>query len=408
MLNDDDALELFKKTLPSGASSASLLQLGDSENVKQRALALIQAARSTSKQPSIPLDLVSMALKGKKVGFEKVIKLIDDMVVTLGQEQKDDDKKKEYCNAEIDAAEDKAKEIERNIKNLDAEMEDMEGTIATLTEEIKALEDGIVALDKSVVVATAQRKDENAEFTDLMSSNTAAKQLVGMAKNRLNKFYNPKMYKAPPKRELTEEERITLNMGGTLEPTAPPGGIAGTGIGFMQSRDADTALGLAKPPPPPEAPGEYKKKGEESNGVMAMMDMMVADLEKEMQEADVDEKNAQEEYTEFMADSKEKRAQDSKAIVEKEGVKAALETDLEAAHNDKKSEQETLLATKEYLADVHGECDWLLENYELRKGARAEESEALKKAKAVLSGADFSLVQTGANIRRSLRAHRQN
>merc|ERR1719299_152143 len=62
MLNDDDALELFKKTLPSGASSASLLQLGDSENVKQRALALIQAARSTSKQPSIPLDLVSMAL----------------------------------------------------------------------------------------------------------------------------------------------------------------------------------------------------------------------------------------------------------------------------------------------------------------------------------------------------------
>merc|ERR1719486_892046 len=95
----------------------------------------------------------------------------------------------------------------------------------------------------------------------------------------------------------------------------------------MQSResDADTALGSAKPPPPPEAPGEYKKKGQESNGVMAMMDMMVADLEKEMQEAEVDEKNAQEEYTEFMADSKEKRAQDSQAIVEKEGAKAGLE-----------------------------------------------------------------------------------
>merc|ERR1719169_410150 len=229
-----------------------------------------------------------------------------------------------------------------------------------------------------------------------------------MAKNRMNKFYNPKLYKPPPKRELTEEERITLNMGGTLEPTAPPGGIAGTGIGFLQSRDsdADTALNSAKPPPPPEMPGEYKKKGEESNGVMAMMDMMVSDLEKEMTEADVDEKNAQEEYTEFMADSKEKRAQDSKAIVEKQGVKAGLQADLEAAHSDKKSEQKTLLATKEYLADVHGECDWLLENYELRKGARAEESEALKKAKAVLSGADFSLVQTGANIRRSLRAHR--
>merc|ERR1719482_1901971 len=223
----------------------------------------------------------------------------------------------------------------------------------------------------------------------------------------MNKFYNPKLYKPPPKRELTEEERITLNMGGTLEPTAPPGGIAGTGIGFMQANDADTALDEAKPPPPPEMPGEYKKKGEESNGVMAMMDMMVADLEKEMQEAEVDEKNAQEEYTEFMADSKEKRAMDSKAIVEKEGAKAALEADLEAAHNDKKAEQKTLLATKEYLADVHGECDWLLENFDLRKGARAEEMEALKKAHAVLSGADFSLLQTKtAAVRRSLRAHR--
>merc|ERR550514_2484298 len=132
---------------------------------------------------------------------------------------------------------------------------------------------------------------------------------------------------------------------------------------------------------------------------------MVADLEKEMQEAEVDEKNAQEEYTEFMADSKEKRAQDSKAIVEKEGVKAGLETDLETAHSDKKAEQKTLLATKEYLADVHGECDWLLENFDLRKAARAEEADALKKAKAVLSGADFSLLQTKASTR-SLRAHR--
>merc|ERR1719478_2074747 len=135
-------------------------------------------------------------------------------------------------------------------------------------------------------------------------------------------------------------------------------------------------------------------------------DMMVADLEKEMQEAEVDEKNAQEEYTEFMADSKEKRALDSKAIVEKEGVKAGLEADLEAAHSDKKAEQKTLLATKEYLADVHGECDWLIENFDARKTARAEEIEALKKAHAVLSGADFSLAQTGAVVRRSLRAHK--
>merc|ERR1719456_579907 len=233
MLNDDDALDLFGKTLGKDAASSSLLQVDSTaDQVKQKALSLIQAAQSEHR--SIPLDLVTLALRGKKVGFGKVIKLIDDMVVTLGQEQKDDDKKKEYCNAEFDAAEDKKKETERSIKDLETVMAEADETIATLKDEIKALEDGIVALDKSVVVATEQRKDENAEYTELVSSNTAAKQLIEMVKNRMNKFYNPKLYKPPPKRELTEEERITLNMGGTLEPTPPPGGIAGTGVGFVQ------------------------------------------------------------------------------------------------------------------------------------------------------------------------------
>merc|ERR1719161_2770857 len=103
----------------------------------------------------------------------------------------------------------------------------------------------------------------------------------------MNKFYNPKLYKPPPKRELTEEERITLNMGGTLAPTNPPGGIAGTGVGLEQVGTA------AAPPPPPETFGEYKKKGEESNGVISMMDMLKADVAKEIQEMTFNENDAQ-------------------------------------------------------------------------------------------------------------------
>merc|ERR1719238_874166 len=202
----------------------------------------------------------------------------------------------------------------------------------------------------------------------------------------MNKFYNPKMYKAPPKRELSEEERITLNMGGTLEPTAPPGGIAGTGVtafeqsdlSFVQVRAHDADLldqdDEAVPPPPPAADMSYKKKGEESNGVIGMMDMMIADVNKEIQEMEFEEKDSQEDYEKMMADAKEKRALDSKTITEKDEV----------------------AATKQYLADLHADCDWLLENFEARKTARAEEIDALGKAKAVLSGADFSLVQTGS------------
>merc|ERR1719337_428383 len=105
------------------------------------------------------------------------------------------------------------------------------------------------------------------------------------------------MYKAPPKRELSEEERITVNMGGTLAPTAAPGGIAGTGVtavfaqyqaqareqeslGFLQVASRARVTKRAAPPPPPATAGAYKKAGEESNGVMTMLDIMITDLTK--------------------------------------------------------------------------------------------------------------------------------
>merc|ERR1719379_6909 len=176
----------------------------------------------------------------------------------------------------------------------------------------------------------------------------------------MNKFYNPKLYVAPPKRELSEEERITLNMGGTLAPTEAPGGIAGTGV----------ALDQVAPPPPPAAVPAYQKKGQESSGVIAMMDMMVADLDKEIQEMEFEEKDAQAEYEEFIKVSAEKRAADAKSIEEKEAAKAGLESDIVDMEAEHKATMKEAMAKGEYLADLHGDCDWLLQNFEYRKEAR--------------------------------------
>merc|ERR1719478_309628 len=219
-----------------------------------------------------------------------------------------------------------------------------------------------------------------------MANDGAAKDLLAFAKNRLNKFYNPKLYKAPPKRELSEEDRITVNMGGTLAPTAAPGGIAGTGIGLAQ----------VAPPPPPEANLAYKKSGEESNGVIAMIDLLIADIDKDNQTMEVEEKDAQKDYEGMMADASEKRATDSKAITDKEGAKADTESELQANTDSKNSKSVEAMETAKYIGGLHEECDWLLKNFDARKAARSGEIDALGKAKAVLSGADFSLVQTAS------------
>jgi len=381
VLNDDDSLELFKKTLP-GSAAFLQLQVGAS-SMRARALAAIR-----NSPRSLHLDFIALAIQGKKIGFEKVIKMIDEMVVTLKTEQQDDDHKKEYCNKEFDLADDKKKSLERSVSDLEKAIADAKEGIAASKDDIAALEASIKALDKSVAEATEQRKEENEEFQALMASDSAAKEILGFAKNRLNKFYNPKLYKPPPKRELSEEDRATLAAGGTLAPTAAPGGIAGTGV---------TVLVDVKPPPPPEAPGAYKKKSEESNGVIAMIDLLVKDLDKEMTVAKAEEKDAQEDYETFMKDSSDKRAEDSKTLGDKEATLADLQAALAKDTDAKTSTTQELAATLQYIQSLHNECDWLLQYFDVRKEARTSEIDALGKAKAVLSGADYSLVQTSAH-----------
>merc|ERR1719498_1960439 len=101
ILNDDDALELFKKPLP-GAASFVQVQVSTA-NQRQQALAVIRAARSGHPE----LNFIALALQGRKVDFSKVIKMIDEMVATLKKEQQDDNDKKEYCEMQFALADDK-------------------------------------------------------------------------------------------------------------------------------------------------------------------------------------------------------------------------------------------------------------------------------------------------------------
>merc|ERR1719395_217103 len=145
-------------------------------------------------------------MRGGKMGFGKIIKMIDELVVELKAEQGVDNDKKSYCLAEFDKAEDKKKGLDLDIADLEKAIDDGKASISTLKSEIEALEDGIKKLDKSVAEATSTRKEEHDDYVETLAANSAAKDLLGFAKNRLNKFYNPKLYKAPPKRELSEEE----------------------------------------------------------------------------------------------------------------------------------------------------------------------------------------------------------
>ena len=47
--------------------------------------------------------------------------------------------------------------------------------------------------------------------------------------------------------------------------------------------------------------------------------------------------------------------------------------------------------TPKVVSALHQSCDWLLQNFDTRRTARAGEIEALYSAKAMFAGADYSL-----------------
>jgi len=160
---------------------------------------------------------------------------------------------------------------------------------------------------------------------------------------------------------------------------------AGTFAQVSLHADSDVA-----PPPPPETfSGDVEKKSEKSAGVMSLMDMITKEMESEMKDSEYEEKTAQKDYADLMADSQTSRAQDAKSIVDKQAAKATLEEKLMSAKKKygATTEQLSLIAT--YIGDLHVSCDFIMQNGDLRKEARTAEIESLKNAKAVLAGASF-------------------
>merc|ERR1719343_978271 len=301
--------------------------------------------------------------KSGKVDFSKVLKMIDDMVTLLGQEQKDDAEHLEFCRGEFDTSEDKQKELEGAIKALSSSISEMSDEIKSLAAEVAAAETRIKETDAAVAEASAQRKSEHAEFTSMVQANSMAIELIGKAKNKLQLFYNP---------ELATPE--------TPAPTPSP-------YAFVQ-----VSTRVSQPGPAPETFGDsYEKKSGKSGGVMALMDKMIKELENDVSEAEHEEKTAQKDYEELMAESQKSNEEETKAIAHKSKSKADLESSLEETKRGHALKEEALGELKTYIQELHGSCDFIMANFEVRKEARTKEIEGLKNAKAVLAGADYSL-----------------
>jgi len=377
ILNDDDALDVFKKSSAGSFVQApvALLQRSNHKASKaKRAQAMLAhiATKYNSVQVKLMLYTMNSKLKLKnKGGMDEVIKMIDDMVVLLGKQQTEDDNSKEFCEAEFDKAEDEEKAAKTKLGQLTAAMQEQSDGISSLMEELSVLKKGIGELDYAVAEATEQRKEEHAEYTEAVQMNEAAIGLVGKAKAKLAKFYNPAFV-----------QKAAAASASFVQAPQP--------FSFAQIKahsDSEDLFAVAPPPPPPDTFGGEVKKNEKSAGVMGMMDGIVRDLENDVKDLEYEEKTAIKEYAELMADSQATRAANSKAIVDKTATKAETEGKLMETKEALAGAATDVKLAATTISDLHGSCDFIMQNYDMRKEARANEVDSLKNAKAVLSGA---------------------
>jgi septal ring factor EnvC (AmiA/AmiB activator) len=339
ILSGDDAHDLFTRTF-----NPALVQEGRvaQSDRRQKASKLLSAVAHKLSSPR----LATLAVRVRLDAFTRVKKAIDDMIAQLLVEKADEIKHKDFCVDEFNKNQLETEKKEREKQDLIAKIEDLEMNIESLTKAIETLKAEIAEMQVQLKRAGEDREKENKEFQTTVADQRASAKLLQAALAVLQEFYGKEKAAAMLQRQ---------------EPAGPP------------------------PPPGFEA---YKKSAA-SGGVMGMIQEIINDTKAMEAETIRSEEDAQKAYEDFVKETNASIEAKSKDIINKSEVCAKCEADLVEAKEEKESVMVELEQLSNYNAELHASCDFVLKNFDLRQTARDEEVEALRQAKAILSGAKF-------------------
>merc|ERR1719359_1451410 len=343
ILNDDDAHDLFGKTVNSFVQKRAVLTV--EKKARRDAIKLLkdEAMKTGNTQ------LAAIATMAQLDAFTKVKAAIDEMVTALTKEKADEIKHRDFCIEEL-AQNDKQTAVSTDEKNdLEASIANLEANIDTLSKDIDQLDAGIKEAQVQVKRASEDRELENQEFQQTVADQRAAQVILTKALDRLKVVY----------------------------------GFVQTKVQIKQPEP-----GAAAPPPPPGF-SDYKQSSG-AGGVLTMIQSVINDAKMMEKEAIMAENDSQSAYESFVKNTNDEIAAAMKSTTAKTESKAKAEEANTQAKADLKATMSALEQLASYAADVHQSCDFVLKNFEVRQEARDQEVEALRQAKAVLSGADFA------------------
>mmetsp|Transcript_96054 Transcript_96054/g.200663 ORF Transcript_96054/g.200663 Transcript_96054/m.200663 type:complete len:683 (-) Transcript_96054:61-2109(-) len=348
ILSSSEVAGTGEKHLPSLLQSkkrAALAQLRSRSPLQDRISAMLseRAHRLNSKL----LSLVSQRVSSDT--FDKVKKMIRDLISKLMEEATSETEHKGWCDTELATNKLTRESKTEDVSKLQAEVEDLTNTISDLTQDIADLSSGVQELTAAMAQATSERASSKEINEETIKEAKAAQAAISQATSILKDFYAK-----------------------SAEATA-----------FEQQTPAEDAPETFTKP--------YKGMLPENGNVVDFLEVIFSDFARLESDTSTAEAMEVEAFKKFMFESEKDKALKENEIEHKQASRTNKETSLHEAKSELKATQEQLDKAMAYYEKLKPTCVDSGITYEERVKQREEEIQSLQEALQILTGTDVDL-----------------
>jgi hypothetical protein len=331
-----------EKHLPSmlqahrGSSLVQFLSASEDPSNQQKAIAFLNA------KSEVLSSHLLFALASQMTGdpFQKVKKLISDLITKLKVQEAEEGDHKKWCDDELKTNGQTRKDKTSEVDTLHSQIDQLESRLAVLKKDLAGLAKAIAEINSAVAEETENRGNEKDNNEKTIVEAVEGQTAIAKAKAVLSDFYKK----------------------------------AGAATAFTQQK--------LKEPYDEAFQGQQKQ----SNNVLAFLDVISSDFARLESDTKKAESAAQAAYDSFMdVSKKDKEAKDAE-VKTKEKEQLEKTGDLSTKNDDLESAQKQLDAALDYFDKLKPSCVNTAVPHEERVQRREEEISALKEALEILNG----------------------
>jgi len=355
ILTDPDSVKTFTNSTTTFMQlSARRHRISNSGRAQAEARASATARLSKLAQQYHNLGLAQIAVTVKNGGhFDKVMASIDQMIADLRKEEQEDIEHRDRCQRAEGKNGNDLEDLQHDIGKAGAHITRLEGEASDLTGKVSTLEGDIARTESEKKAVLKLRNEEVAEFRQALKDDAEAVELLTQTIEALTSFY--------------KRNQIPLS---------------------LLSKDPKYTVDQDKAPETTWKGADYGGRKDETHGVVAIIEMIREDVQKEMKTAQADDAKAEVQYEkERSAMQKTLDAQTAMKLSTEKGL-SEVESETASVEEFKLGKEGDKEAENSLKASITGDCSWVKTHFESRRTKRQAEIQGLVDAKDFLAGSE--------------------